>query len=100
VLVYIYTIHVSTIDPVASDLHMLHVFYTVHCVALTPWEAPLPRVCVCVCVCGRVCVRASHVITDTKQHHCVWDILRTACVYLDRAFELVRRTASVLYQAL
>ena len=57
-------------------------------------------VTVCVCVC--VCVHVSHVITDTKQqagvHRCVWDILRTACVYLDRAFELVLRTASVLYQ--
>ena len=62
--------------------------------------------CVCVCVCVCVCARAhvSHVITYTKQqagvHRCVWDILRTACVYLDRAFELVRRTASVLYQPL
>ena len=44
----------------ASDLHTLHVFYTVHCVALTPWEAPLPCVCVsvCVCLCVRACVRA------------------------------------------
>ena len=62
--------------------------------------------CVCVCVCARARARAhvSHVITDTKQqagfHRCVRNILRTACVYLDRAFELVRRTESVLYQPL